>query len=103
MKDNYQSQLFSKLVSTMITALDNPFYFGEEISNYDELASALNKQGFKNSRGRVFKGDTMSDIDRENMKDRYLPHRPFIDDEYPVMNYWNEYSARFNWGSRNDV
>ena len=56
------------------------------------------------------KGDTirkfierMSDIDRENMKDRYLPHRPFIDDEYPVMNYWNEYSARFNWGSRNDV
>lgn len=108
MKDNnYRSLLFSILVSTTEIALYNPYYFEKILSNFDDLAEAMNLQGFKNSNGRNFKGDTirkfierMSDIDKEKMKDNSSPHRPFIDNDYPIMNYCNEYSSRFNYGSR---
>ena len=52
---NYPSTLFSQMVSTIETAINMDTNCG----TYDQLADALNTQGFTNSRGKSFTGGTL--------------------------------------------
>ena len=53
--NNYSSTLFSQMVSTIETAIN----MNIDCGTYDQLADALNMQGFTNSRGQSFSGSTL--------------------------------------------
>ena len=55
MKKSYSSTLFSQIVSTIETAIN----MNIDCKTYDQLAEALNMQGFTNSRGKSFTGGTL--------------------------------------------
>ena len=55
MKKSYSSTLFSQMVSTIETAIN----MNIDCGTYDQLAEALNMQGFTNSRGQTFSGSTL--------------------------------------------
>lgn len=55
MKKNYSSTLFSQMVSTIETAIN----MDVDCGTYDQLADALNLQGFTNSRGQTFSGSSL--------------------------------------------
>ena len=53
--NNYSTTLFSQIVSTIETAIN----MNIDCGTYDQLADALNMQGFTNSRGKSFTGGTL--------------------------------------------
>ena len=55
MKNSYSSTLISQIVSTIETAINMDIKCG----TYEQLANALNLQGFTNSRGQSFSGSTL--------------------------------------------
>ena len=55
MNKNYSSTLFSQMVSTIETAINMDI----ECGTYEQLADALNMQGFTNSWGKPFSGSTL--------------------------------------------
>ena len=55
MKNTYSTTLFSQMVSTIETAINMDI----ECGTYDQLADALNLQGFTNSRGQSFSGSSL--------------------------------------------